>query len=498
MLKDASELPLQSSEEADVCILGGGAAGITLARQLNATKLRVLLVESGSFDPEPETQALASGDVVGHQYWALHTSRLRYFGGTTNHWTGWCRPLDPLDFEQRAWVEHSGWPISYSDLEPYYRAAQEVCELGPLDYAPNTWAKSIKQPLLDRDLNGFRSVTWQFSPPTRFGARYRKELVDSDNVTILLRANAVYLKLNGTTSRIDAVRAKTLNNNEIVLKARAYVLALGGLDNPRLLLASSDVAHAGLGNENDMVGRFFSDHPHTVLGALITDEPKEVTRAYGDLVNTEDKRPAAVRFTLALTEEMQRDRKLLGCCINLEPPQRTAFRASDARGVKSLMEQLDKRWARQTFELFARAEQAPTHDSRVYLSWRRDPFGLPRVALDWSIDEKTVASLKGSVELLAAAVGRAGLGRVYSYAHREEKLKQAWPELWGGHHHMGTTRMSHDPRHGVVDPDCRVHGVDNLYCAGSSVFTTTGYANPTLTIVALAARLAEHLKGRLA
>jgi choline dehydrogenase-like flavoprotein len=151
----------------------------------------------------------------------------------------------------------------------------------------------------------------------------------------------------------------------------------------------------------------------------------------------------------------------------------------------------------------ARAEQAPNPASRVMLSEERDAFGLPRIALDWQLLDVDKRSLKVTMEALDRELRRLSLGRVEPSAWLDE------PETpWvadplvsnhpvGGYHHMGTTRMATSPRRGVVDADCRVHGLGNLYVAGSSVFPTGGWANPTLTILALALRLGDHLGRKL-
>jgi hypothetical protein len=190
MLRDARELDDVGMIECDLCIVGGGAAGITLARSFIGKALRVCLLESGGLEIEEEIQALYRGKNLGLPYFDLDTCRLRFFGGSTNHWAGRCRPLDELDFAPRPWVRLSGWPISRADLEPFYRQAQELCQLGAYDYTPEPWLDPGQQ-VLPFDPAILLSRVWQFSPPTAFGEVYRAELESAVNVDVLLHASVV-------------------------------------------------------------------------------------------------------------------------------------------------------------------------------------------------------------------------------------------------------------------------------------------------------------------
>lgn len=493
MFIDARSLPDGTELEADVVIAGAGAAGISLARRLSAAGVSVVLLESGGHEFEAETQALALGELAGADYWALDTARLRYFGGTTNHWTGWCRPLDPHDFERREWVPQSGWPVSLAELQPYYRLAHDLCELGEFIYDPEHWAKKTKTELLPLADTALQTTLWQLSTPTRFGPKYRESLLNAENVKVVLYANVVALESEQNAKEVRSVLARCLAGNSLRVKARATVLALGGLDNARMLLIGKGEGSGGIGNEQGLVGRYFADHPHTAIGILLCNASKDQMRLYEDVVDVG--RPAAIQASLGIKPEVLAERRLLGFSAILRPvTHEPPYSAAQAKAVAAL-------WAGQRdvfpLELFIRSEQAPDPKSHVTLSSKKDALGLPKLKLSWQHHPKTLDSIKRGVELLAGAFGQVGLGRVHSYIHAGIEVPGAWPEIAGGNHHMGTTRMAEDPRLGVVDRNCKVFGMENVFVAGSSVYPTTGYANPTLTLVALALRLGDHLSKTL-
>src|SRR3989442_12313117 len=230
----------------DLCIVGAGAAGITIARELADSKLSVLLLESGGLQLDSHTQDLYSGENSGRPY-PIRDSRLRYFGGATNHWWGWCRPLDQIDFEEREGLRHSGWPLSRAELDPYYARAQRICQLGPFRYDTAFWAETIG--IKPFSLGGrVDSAILQFSPPTRFGEVYRNDLRRSTNVRVLLNANLVGLELAPGSAVVRRARVATLAGKRFAIRVRQLVLAAGAIENARLLLASNDVQRAGIGN----------------------------------------------------------------------------------------------------------------------------------------------------------------------------------------------------------------------------------------------------------
>ncbi len=526
MFIDARKLPAGTLLDCDICILGAGAAGITLARELAGSPYKVCLLESGGFDIDQATQDLYKGEIAGRYYPPLDTARLRFFGGSTNHWDGNCTPLDALDFENRDWVDYSGWPISRSDVDPFYARAQPYCQLGPYRYDPAYWAPLAGGPALPLPPEKATTNIAQLSPPTRFGEVYRDDIGRAANVTAVLHANVLEIvPRSDDASRIGHVRVAVLKGAAFTVTGRHFVLAMGGIENPRQLLLSNTSAPAGLGNQNDLVGRFFMEHP-VVDGATFQPSRKDLNlKLYGETVFGE----RALTAFLQVSDAALRRHKLTNMRAPLDPT--TRYRASvgveafdeladELRGgpapmsnwldVKEVIEDFDmvlEAGARKLLHrhLFASAEddvcftmdtmveQTPNPASRVTLAEERDVFGQRRVRLDWQIEQKTEDNLWRCFEIIGAALGQAGVGRLRSW--REHAVR-----LWGkerlnyGFHHMGTTRMHQNASRGVVDADCRVHGLKNLYVAGSSVFPTGGHVPPTLTIVALAIRLADHLK----
>jgi choline dehydrogenase-like flavoprotein len=523
MLRDARDLGQDATIECDLCIIGAGAAGITIARSFAGGPLRVCLLESGGLEFEPEIQALYAGRNVGLPYFDLDVCRLRFFGGSTNHWAGRCRPLDELDFAPRPWVPLSGWPLGRAELEPFYREAQTLCQLGAFDYAPEPWLDPGQQ-VLPFDPQKLVSRVWQFSPPTLFGEVYRAALEGAANVEILLHASVVEVVANESGAEVQSVTVATLAGQRASVAARSYVLACGGLENPRLLLASNRQVNVGLGNQTDMVGRCFMEHPHmNAARALVTDPAVLAfyTRGQGggraqgvEVVGCLNLSPArqqaeqVLNFDGLFTVDNIGDSGYAALRRIWNAAERGAWPddlAGDlwqalididdtAAGLLGRFGLREYRADNASFLMWCSAEAAPNTDSRVRLGDERDALGVPRIELDWRLTDLDKRTLQAGHQAVAEELGRAGLGRLQIDDWLTADLTSWAPALEGGHHHIGTTRMSADPARGVVDADCRMHGVANLYVAGSSVFPTCGSANPTLTVVALALRLAAHLQ----
>jgi hypothetical protein len=508
---DARSLPADHVIDGDVCIVGAGAAGIATTLPFVGSTTRVVLLEGGGFDLEGDVQALYRGDIVGRPYYPLEAARLHYFGGTTGHWGGYCAPLDDIDFSRRSWVPGSGWPISRRDLDPYYERAHPLLDLGPYRYDSQYWQhRDPRRELMPLDRSRLHEKLWQFSAPTRFGTKFRAAIVDARNVTLYTHANVVEVQPNEHATAIQSVRIRHFDGREQQVRARHFVLACSTMQNVRLLLASTSRTPGGLGNAFDQVGRRFIEHIEMPIGMAALLRPQSMQLYAYDFGVT------PVRAELRLSDEEQERLGILNATVALEappeqgeakstfegqPPElseefRRATRDSLTADMRAAPGQYDAASVKQRplFSLIVRQEQAPNLASRVRLSRESDALGVPRVAFDWQLAPLDKRTMRLFGTALGREFGRRAIGRVQL---RDWVLSddESWPSVVsGGWHDMGATRMHDDPKQGVVDSHARVHGLANLYLAGAGVFTTAGAANPTLTIVALALRLAERLR----
>lgn len=476
MLVDAREIENGAALEADVCVVGAGAAGISLARALARAGRDVVVLESGGLEPEPEAKELLVAENAGDPYFPLEENRDRALGGTTSLWAGWCRPLDPIDFERREWVPGSGWPFGREELDPWYERAHEVLELGPYEYRTEWWTAQLGRPPLPLDETLAATEIFQLSPPVRFGSAFRDELEADGRIRIVLHATALELVSDREARAVQAVQAGSLDGRRFRVEPALCVLAAGGVECARLLLLSRGARPRGLANEHDLVGRFFMEHLHFPAGVI--ELPSRQPRRRFELYVWRPGKRAVGRLFAA--ERARRREGLLNASVHIEPLRRS-------RVARALKLSPDALWLHLTLE------QVPDPQSRIVLGESLDGFGLPRARVVWRTGEAERTTFLRTRELVAEAFAKAGFGTLKV---EPGESGETWPPpplqgLRG--HHMGTTRMSDDPREGVVDRDCRVHGLENLFVASSSVFPTSGAGTPTITIVALALRLADHL-----
>ena len=526
MFIDARSVPPGTVIETEVCIVGAGAAGITLAREFINASFRVILLESGGAEPEQATQDLYAGSDIGRPYDIFPISRLRYFGGTTNHWGGvWCDMPSSLDFETREGVPYSGWPFALSYLEPWYRRAQPVFKLGPYGYALSDWGitpSDIPEPFRGPH---FVCQVLQQGPATRFGPEYEPELRKAQNLSVYLHANALRFDVSDNGGAARQLNVGVLPDGRFTVQARIYILAAGGIENARLLLLSESNAGIGLGNEHDLVGRFFMLHLEYSGGVIdLTDPYTDLTFQTGENGARYNRLGGAWRFVsyIRLSDETKRQLKLPHMRLRFQYPRiheidalmrlinRTDRGADVLHDLGSVLRKFPgvaTYIARRTIygrnkppaplasiPLNCTSEQMPNPNSRIGLGKDLDVFGLRKVVVDWRVTAEDRRGMATGHRLLGAELARGGFGRLRSTVPEDDS---EWPsDMRGDQHHMGTTRMQRDQNMGVVDENCRVHGVENLYVAGCSVFPTGGTFNPTLTIVALALRLADHVKER--
>jgi choline dehydrogenase-like flavoprotein len=513
MFIDAGELSKGEILETEICVIGAGAAGIAIARELGGRDFRVLLLESGGFDFDEQTQELYRAESIGAHDGKIDDMRLRYFGGTTNHWAGNCRPLDALDFTPRPWASPEGWPFARAELVPFYRRAEALLEIAPFDYETAAWDGGGQGPPLPFAPERLLTSQYQVNP-VRFGTAFRDDIRRAANVTACLHANVVEIEIDDAVKQVTGLRVAAPGGKAFGVRARLYVLAAGGVENVRLLLNSDRVQRGGLANGNDLVGQFFMEHMVQASGRLLPLDPYIPMRLYAY-----DQRSYGV---LTLPEEIVRGEQLVNLTIALQ--RNAAPEAAGVTSLKAIMGALGEGKAPDPFadhvwnvitdiddvaaaayrkllgqrrplsfvRFFNRAEAIPDRQSRVTLSRQRDRLGQRRVRLDWRPGNGELPSIRRAHEIAALEAGRTGVGRVQVELEGEKPERtHAWAVSG---HHMGTTRMHANPKRGVVDANCRVHGMANLYVAGSSVFPTAGCSNPTLTIIALALRIADRIK----
>lgn len=569
MIDDGRGVPAGSVLDADVCIVGAGPAGLTLAMELGERGLDVVLLEAGELGPGSSGRELFASepdpDPGPDLYPGIAGLRGSGFGGTARHWCieiegrTWARLalLDPIDYRARHWLPHSGWPIDETTLAPYIARAMKRmgCPQGRFD--PAAWSRA--GPAGFRFADDVEPGLFLFAPQDAFTGEARQAIEAARNLRCLVNSCAVALETGPQADAVTAIRVRCPGGGEFRVRAREVVLAQGGFEVPRLLLASNEVVAAGLGNAHGHVGRFLMDHQIIDAGTLRAPgldgglpsgagayDIRRIDGAWGlptfglapQLRDREGLLSAAVlllpRPRRSLRRRIQRP---FGRGVTWRSPARHALHelraalrgsgpalgAADrlrrmgriAGGLDDVLfhhtryrrafrpafdidhggwsEAKDWRSRFDGLDVFLLCEQAPDPDNRITLGRERDALGVPRprVRFRWNaIDQRSAGR---SIELLAAGLSRAGIGELRS----ERRDGVALVTQMSTHHPAGTARMSASPRDGVVDPQCRVHGIRNLYVASSAVFPTAGHANPTLTIVALAIRVADTVARRL-
>ena len=489
---DARTVPEGTVLETDLAIVGGGPVGIALALTLAATPLRIVLLESGGMKFDSKTQALYEGSKVGAPYLTLEATRLRFLGGSSNHWGGWCRPMDNIDFEERTWMPYSGWPFGRKALEPYYAHAQSLCEAGPFLY--DRIKKWAADPTLALGEGGLTTRWFQFSKmrgsvlPTHFGDRYAEELKRLPRLSTYLHANVTRLGLDGSAARIGELDVATLTGRKFKVKPKVTVLAMGAIEIARLMLASNDVVPAGVGNTHDLVGRFFADHPIPRDTATLVLFDGKLSPFY---TSVQDVRGAVVRAGLFPSEEFRRAHAVMDSSTTIESKTELDELGKAAVAATATALGVDAGNAA-AFSLGCGMEVTPDPDRRFTLDSQRDALGMPKLKLHMRIADSDFARFR----LTLRELGRQLLASRIGMLRLNLKERGQWLDgLDWASHHMGTTRMDVDPRKGVVNANLQVHGVSNLFVAGSSVYPTYSAVNPTLNLLALALRLADHLKG---
>ena len=474
VLVDCEQLDEGWSRDAtfDVCICGAGPAGITLARALADKNRRVALMEGGGLELSEASQSLYYGESVGVPY-PVDSSRLRYFGGASNHWLGETRALDDRDFEALSHHPLNRWPIRRLDLDDYAQQAADILDLAP-----------AAQPfdIFNGREDAFKPIARRMSPPTLFGPKYQHQLARSNLIWLCVNANLIDIELEGSLRSVSQFSFRSYARAQpFTVRARCYVLCCGALENARILLNANRQIPRGLGNQRDLVGRFFCEHIDVSLGHMVMVSALPRVSEY------------------IPSDTLIRDRRCLSYVVRLSPVRDKDW--PDGR-CETFPDRLSRALreggsACINAEAEASVQQSANRDSRVTLARSKDRFGLRRLSLDWTLSDLDRHTIRTAALETGRALARHNLGRMRLAPYLEADIDTISDNCLGQSHHMCTTRMSDGPATGVVDRNCRLHGVENLYVGGSSVFASAGVSNPTYTIVKLALRLGDHLDGEL-
>jgi choline dehydrogenase-like flavoprotein len=510
MLRDADTVKDGSVLNVDICVIGSGPAGTSVAHAFIGHPARVICLESGGVEAEDRAQLLNEGAFIGQPYAGLRRTRHRQLGGGTRVWNTPLNgemgakyvPLDSSDFAARPDPDYPGWPFDAGHLEDFYGRAQSFCGLGPFLYAGHHWCREqMTFPLPDGCVR--RSV-YQFGPARIFADHHLRAICRSDNVQLLFHATACALDISRPQRSSAIVDVGSLAGNRFRVESRLVVLAAGAVENARLLMASRAPGKCAPGDEHGWLGRGFMEHPRDYSMSLIARGPDVYTLAgFYDRHRAEDGTMIAGRLACDPATVVREG--LPNASLTILPLLRRGtvpfsllarFMGRVARRAGSPIP-AGYGWSRHPeperdycgLRFIINVEQWPHPENRILLGQDTDRFGVPRPEVHWQWRAADQHRLDRVRTLFAEALRAADIGKV-------EIRGRAKPDP-NAHHHAGTTRMHTDSRLGVVDADGLVYGTRNVYAAGASVFPTAGYANPTLTIVALSLRLADHLKQRL-
>jgi choline dehydrogenase-like flavoprotein len=539
VLIDARGIAPGGRVAADVCVIGTGPAGAVVARELAHRGVDVVVLEGGG-RRFGQRQADTYQGETADSHDPLEAVRQKRLGGTSVVWGGRCAPLDEHDLGPREWLDSAGWPISAEDLAPYYRRAQHHLQAGDYEYsAARSGFPPVETPPSDT-LDVDR--TWRWSPPTSFAGRMRA-LAGAPNVRLLVEAGVVRLERHPVSGVVVEAVVVPRPGVEITVAARTFVLAAGGLESARILLASDRQSPAGIGNEYDQVGRNYMTHPVGEVGTVVlSDLGRGLALGY---VPTRD--GVYARRMLVLTPAAQARNGLTNLKAALWFPDpmdpshgdgllstfsltyyalnraRLGFKSAGTHaryagtsGLGRHAGNVARDWRRvgrfaaswatpritggrvlpsfmpldaATCRLRFDAEQSPDPANRVTLSRLRDHLGQRRLQVHYGVSVGDRGRIRRSMELIGEEFSRLGYGTVaMDDASRIDDMP-----FTDGTHQMGLLRMARSPRDGVVDADCRVHGSANLFVTSSAVFPTAGAVGPTLTIAALACRVADHI-----
>ena len=528
MIIDSNSIQDNDVLDADICIMGAGVAGIVLASELADSGKKVIVLESGSEHYEVQSQELYKAESIPTYFPNPHHSRLRFLGGSSNHWQNSIERLSPIDFAERDWVKNSGWPIAYDEVARYYPKAEKYCGVEQGEYDFGFWQRKWNITDIFHQSKIFDSAVSKVPiSPVRFYSKFGKRLNESKNITIVKNANVVDLEYDATLQKVNSVAIRNLQDASHTVRSKVFVMCFGGLENARMLLTFNEKYDDKLGNQSGNVGRYFMEHP-TIRGAHFFPVNNEaldkiymgirddaiVVRGRASLneasqikFRTNNMRLYFIKKSkIALSDGISSSHILADNLTNAEIPSEfgshllNIVKDIDLITEKVLKEKFDTTFFEDAYsfggyEILSMTEQTPDKDNRIRLGEKRDQLGIKQIIVDFRVSDSDRQNAWKTLELMAKDPALHAIGRV-------QVLKEQDSRIWGGQlgfgqHHMGTTRMSKTPNDGVVDTSSRVFGTKNFFVAGSSVFPTGGHVPPTLTITALAIKLADHLRSKV-
>jgi choline dehydrogenase-like flavoprotein len=496
---------------------------LALASEFLGSPWRVIVLESGKREPDESGADLNALESVGVRHDGWREGRLRCLGGTTRAWGGQLVPMRASELQSRPWIADSGWPLALEELEPYYRRVERLLRIEGPPYDGTVWQRlNIAPPALDPAEFSVRFSQWAALGRRNFAVLWRRELESAANVAVLLDATTIAIQCAPGGGRCEALSVRSRSGRETLVRARWYVIACGGIETARLLLASPTSNGHGVGNSSGLVGRFFQDHVSYVAGEVEPASRRVVQNLFdpryvGSTMYSVKVEPsdtamrregwlnamAHIAFQIPDALGWMELRRILRSLQagRLELPSRDEAVAM-LRGSAELTRLVLTRYLSNRrrspdagkIRLLVDSEQAPNCDSRVLLDTRVDALGMARARLDWRVTDLERRTLTGFAQSIATEFERLGLGRIRLADAPDFESRDAPGAARDIFHHMGTTRMSATARAGVTRPDLRCHDVDNLFVAGAAVFPAGGIANPTFTALALSLRLADHLK----
>lgn len=510
----------------DLCIVGTGPAGITLANELAASNKKIIVLEGGNESYHPDSQELYAPAIPPTLYEDTTFDRVRMLGGSSNHWENNTSEYLPSDFAKKEWIKNSDWPINYEDVAQHYPLAGIYCGTDSDGYEPDYWHNklNIKDPL-HKSKHIRTGIKKAPKTPTRFFTKYSKLLLENPNITFVKNANLKDIEYDSKNKRVKSLRFVNYKHDGFTIFAKDFTLCLGGIENARYLHLFNEKYNNQIGNRFDLVGRFFMDHP--LLRAT------QIFPMIDNLGLLERKAYTNKRFVSGFIEH-NNESIMKNQVPNLRIP---IFKASEYKlstGIES-SHVLAQAWQDKDmpdkplshianiltdfdmvldgiyrkkkgtplfssstefagYESLVMFEQLPHHDNRIFLGDSRDRLGLKRHRVTWQFHDEDIKLGWKSLEIIAAELALHKVARMRILQEFEDRLQRE--KLFVCHHHMGTTRMASREEKGVVDANLKVFNTENLYVAGSSVFVTGSHIPPTLTVVALSIRLAEVFKGK--